>query len=195
MSEEELEIPEEMGAFFDARSAGYDDHYRGDVYPGPVFDEFYQAISSRIERTREPLKILDLGCGTGLEIESLFQRVPNALITGVDLSGAMLKLLREKYVDQANQITLVESSYLTMSFGTETYDHIISANTMHHFLHHPKRELYARIHAALKPGGKYTEGDSVVPLEMESQFRAEFDAEIASVPPADDGYYHADIPF
>jgi trans-aconitate methyltransferase len=40
--------------------------------------QFCQALSAPIGKTDEPLKILDLGCGTGLEIESLLQRMPKA---------------------------------------------------------------------------------------------------------------------
>lgn len=194
MSEEEMEPIEEMGAFFDARVAGYEDHMRW-ALPDKAFAQLYQAMASPIETTHKPLSILDLGCGTGMEIEEVFQRAPNALITGVDLSEKMLELLQEKHTGHMGQITLVADSYLTMPLGTETYDYIISAMAMHHLLRDPKRELYARIHAALKPGGKYIEGDLVVPLEMENQFRADFDEEVASVPPAEDGYYHIDIPF
>lgn len=44
-----------------------------------------QALSLPIEKSEEPLNILGLGCGTGLEIEALLQRVPNALITGTEI--------------------------------------------------------------------------------------------------------------
>jgi tRNA (cmo5U34)-methyltransferase len=195
MSAEDLEKPEEMAAFFDVRAAGYDDHMRGYVFSDAAFDQFYQALSSPIEATDEPLNILDLGIGTGLEIEALLQRVPNALITGVDVSHNMLQLLRERYAAHLSQITLVAGSYLTMPFETRAYDHVVSAMSAHHLLRAAKRELYAKIHTALKPGGKYIEGDSVIPLEMESQFLAEYHESVAGMPPADDGYYHIDIPF
>ena len=195
MSVEGTEIPEEMAAFFDARAAGYDDYLRNIVFSDTMFAQFYQAVSSPIEKTDEPLNILNLGCGTGLEIEALFHRVPNALITGVDLSKKMLERLRKTYIAHMGQITLVADSYLTMPFGTKTYDHIISAMTAHHLLRDAKRKLYMRIHAALKPGGKYIEGDSVTHVGMESQFLAEYHEQVAVVPPAQDGHYHIDVPF
>ena len=70
MSVEDVEKPENMAAFFDARAAGYDDYMRDSIFPGTMFAQFYQAMSSPIEKTSEPLNILDLGCGTGLEIEA-----------------------------------------------------------------------------------------------------------------------------
>jgi tRNA (cmo5U34)-methyltransferase len=195
MSVEDIEKPEDMAAFFDARAAGYDEHMRDFIFSGTTFTQFYQAVSSPIEKTDEPLNILDLGCGTGLEFEALFQRVPNALITGVDLSHNMLELLRERYIAQMSQITLVADSYLAMPLGKQAYDHIISVMSMHHLLRDTKRELYVKIYTALKPGGKYIEGDSVVPAEMEDRFLTEYHEQVATVPPAKDGYYHIDVPF
>ena len=88
MSVESEEKTEELAAFFDARAAGYDEHMRDNIFPD-TFTQFYPAISLPIEETAEPLHILDLGCGTGLEIEALLHRVPNASITGVDVSEKM----------------------------------------------------------------------------------------------------------
>jgi tRNA (cmo5U34)-methyltransferase len=195
MSVEDIEQTENMAAFFDARAAGYDDHMRDNIFPDGLFAQFYQALSSPIGETHEPLHILDLGCGTGLEIEALFQRVPNALITGIDLSENMLELLRERYVAHMSQITLIADSYLTMPFGTQVYDHIISAMSLHHLLRDTKRKLYVRIHTALKPGGKYIEGDAVTRADMESQFLAEYHQQLAGMPQAEDGHYHVDVPF
>ena len=132
---------------------------------------------------------------TGLELEPLFQRVPNARVTGVDVAAKMLDLQRARYSDYMSQITLVEDSFLTIPLGSQVYDHVLSGNAMHHVLHDTKRELYKKIHTALKPGGTYIEGDSVVPYEMESQFIAEYHEGAATVPPAPDGTYHLDVPF
>ena len=155
MSTEEMELPEEMGAFFDLRAAGYDDYLRDEVFTSTTFCEFYKAVSAPIESTDTPLNILDLGCGTGLELEALLERAPNALITGVDLSQNMLELLRARYSDRASQITLVAGSYLTIPLEPQAYDHIISVMANHHLLRGPKRDLYGKIRSALKPGGTY----------------------------------------
>lgn len=195
VSAEDKEKVEEMAAFFDTRAAGYDGHMSGYIFSETTFPQFYQAVSSPIEKNDEPLNILDLGCGTGLEIEALLQRVPNAIVTGVDLAENMLERLRERYSTRMNQITLEADSYLSMPFGTKTYDHIISVMSIHHLLHDTKCKLYMKIHAALKPGGKYIEGDAVTLPEMENQFLVEYHAQVASVPLAQEGHYHLDVPF
>jgi tRNA (cmo5U34)-methyltransferase len=192
---EDDEAPEDMAGFFDARADGYDDHIRDNVFTGDLFSQFYQAVASPVKETAEPLQILDLGCGTGLEIGALLQRVPNASIIGVDLSEQMLEGLRTRYAGHMGQIKLIRDSYLTMPLGTQTYDVIVSTMAMHHVLHDTKRELYKKIHAALKPGGKYVEGDSVIPSALEGAFLDGYREQAAKVPQAEDGDYHLDIPF
>src|SRR5215216_4147065 len=119
MSVEKQEEPEQMAAFFDNRATEYDDHMRDVVFSDTTFAQFYQVISVAIEKTEALLNILDLGCGTGLEIDALLRRVPNALITGVDLSEKMLTQLQARYIAHMRQITLITNSYLTMPLGTQ----------------------------------------------------------------------------
>jgi tRNA (cmo5U34)-methyltransferase len=195
MSADELEPIEEMAAFFDARAAGYDAYIQDEIFPDEQFAAFYRALSAPIERTGEPIRVLDLGCGTGLELQALFARAPNARVTGVDLAEGMLARLKDRYSAHAGQITLVVDSFLTAALGSGVYDYVLSGLAMHHVLHDTKRELYKKIRAVLRPGGKYIEGDSVVPLEAEGEFLVEYYQDAATVPPAPDGTYHLDIPF
>lgn len=194
MTTEPISTPEPMAAFFAARAAGYDEHMRQNVFTDTTFVEFYDALAGQIPQTAEALQILDLGCGTGFELAPLFQRAPNALITAVDLSQEMLALLADRYPAQRAQITLVADSYLTMPFGTQRYDYIISAMTIHHLLHEAKRQLYAKIYAALKPGGKYIEGDTVTTAAWEAEFLAAYTRQVEQAPPAEAGAYHIDVP-
>ena len=83
--------PIEMAQFFNDRVDGYEEHMR------PLVFDLYDVISTPIRTTNEPISILDLGCGTGLEFKGIFARAPNALITGVDISEKMLSRLKEKH--------------------------------------------------------------------------------------------------
>ncbi|MBX3013904.1 MAG: class I SAM-dependent methyltransferase [Caldilineaceae bacterium] len=194
MSTENFEEIEEMESFFDRRAAGYDEHMRTNVFTETEFAHFYQAMSAPIKVTQAPLTILILGCGTGLEIEPLLHRAPNALITGVDVSGKMLEELKKRYQAHLDQITVVVDSYLTIPMKGETFDYVLSAMSVHHLLPDVKRNLYKRIHAALRVGGKYIEGDAVTTIEMEAQFLDEYNRQLGSVPAAEAGHYHIDVP-
>ena len=82
---------EEMADFFNLRAGGYDDHMKGAI--AKDFNDFYKTISFSIPDTNDIIDILDLGCGTGLEIEGIFKKAPNAVLTCVDLSSEMLSEL------------------------------------------------------------------------------------------------------
>jgi len=109
--------------------------------------------------------LLDLGCGTGLELEEVFKHYPDVQVTGIDLTQAMLDKLSTKYGDK--QITLICASYLGYDFGVEEYDCAISFETMHHFPWEEKLALYKNIHRALKSCGRYIEGDYMVETQAE----------------------------
>ena len=114
MSQHTQSAPEEMASFFDTRVEGYEDHMR-ESFEG-MLEEFYERVALPISETTEPVRILDMGCGTGLELESIFQRIPGAEITGIDMSTRMLDLLRQKYAAYAAQLRLVQGSYVDIPF-------------------------------------------------------------------------------
>ncbi len=145
---------EKMADFFDRRAASYEEHMRWSV---AGFDDFYRNVAEPIGRTEEPIAVLDLGCGTGLELAFIFEKVLNAQITAVDLSQEMLAKLSEKYADKAGQIVLIQGSFLEFPIEQERWDYIVSVMAMHHLTPEEKLPLYHTIHKGLKPGGLYIE--------------------------------------
>lgn len=179
--------PEEMAAFFDARALTYNDHMQ-QVLDVPAF---YQAVVEAILPTAAPVTILVLGCGTGLELEYIFARAPNALITGIDLSAGMLDQLSERYAAQRYQLTLLQDSYLTRPFPVAAFRYICAVQTLHHLLPEEKSALYACLHASLQPGGIFVEGDYTVSPEEEGVRRSQYLTLRNELPT---GIYHIDIP-
>ena len=183
--------PERMADFFDARSDGYDDHMRRSISD---FDAFYESIASPIPRTNRPIRVLDIGGGTGLELDSVLARAPHAWITVIDLSGGMLARLRDRHHERLDQLTLVQGSYLEIPFGESAYEHAIAVMTLHHLLPATRRRLYQRIRRALKSRGTYIEGDWVVSGPEERAYRSHRRGMGGSVDGWADGRYHVDIP-
>ncbi len=181
------EGPEKMDEFFNARAETYDQHMDANVED---FQKFYRKISHPIPKTSQEIKILDLGCGTGLELEYIFQKAPRARITGVDISEKMLEILLAKYREKSQQITVVNRSYLDFDFGAGLYDYVVSVMTFHHLDYDTKKSLYERINYSLKKVGKYIEGDYVVSKAREGELLTEYN-EIKKR----DSLYHLDIPF
>lgn len=181
--------PETMAGFFDARAEIYDYHMNVEN----DLDEFYTAIAEVCIPPNPIFKLLDLGCGTGLELELLFEDYPGMQVTGIDLSQLMLIKLQQKFSDKA--LELITGSYLELELGSD-FDIVLSTYSLHHFGESEKLELYRRILDALKPGGCFIFGDytSATRQQQESAIAR------ASRIRRDHGlveseYYHLDIPF
>ena len=87
---------EKMADFFENRLDGYDEHMMSNIESA---DEFYPFTAKQLP-TAENCHILDLGCGTGLELEEYFLLCPSAKVTGIDLSQGMLSALGKKFADK-----------------------------------------------------------------------------------------------
>ncbi len=183
---------EEMGSFFNLRAEGYEKHMKDAINS---FEEYYKLVSSTLKYTEEVIEILDLGCGTGLELEEIFNKVPNARVTCIDLSEEMLKILKEKYKDKLNQINIIVASYLEEELGVSKYDYIFGVMTMHHFLYDEKLELYKKIKLALKEEGSYIEGDYVVSKYYEKKWLKRREELLKEYENEKIKLYHIDIPF
>jgi tRNA (cmo5U34)-methyltransferase len=186
------ETYEEMKSFFDSKVCGYDEHMAAILED---YDNFYKNIAKPIEKTDKLLKILDLGAGTGIELEYIFEKAPNARITAVDLSEEMLKRLVKKYEAYSNQIRTIVDSYLTLELSPCSFDYIITVMSLHHLMPVKKIDLYKKLRKALIPGGTFVEGDYIVSAEEEKRLLNEFYQFKKTNPSMEDGKYHIDIPF
>ena len=140
---------ERMDDFFAARVNGYDEHMRMTIEGA---SDFY-AYTASLLPMESGAKVLDLGCGTGLELEEYFNLNPDANVTGIDLSEAMLKSLKEKFPNKS--INLVLGSYFDVPFGENKYDAAVSVESLHHFPAEQKETLYRKLFAALKENGSF----------------------------------------
>lgn len=179
---------EKMDDFFAARVDGYDEHMLNEV---DGCREAYKKIAEFIPADTKNL--LDLGCGTGLELEGIFKRFPEISVTGIDLTKAMLDRLSEKYSDK--NITLINGDYFSTDLGRKHFDAAISFQTMHHFSHEMKIGLYKKIRNSLKRGGVYIECDYMVETQSEEEHWYAENARIRkklNIP--ENEFYHFDTP-
>lgn len=124
---------ESLPDFFNNVAHLWDAKFAADCAP------LHRATAMRITPTDRSLRILDVGCGTGLEIEYILERAPNAQITALDLAPRMLAELERKYAAQMNQIETIEASCVDWPAGLEGFDYVISILCVHHFPPETKR--------------------------------------------------------
>ena len=154
--------------------------------------EFYPFTAKQLP-TAENCCILDLGCGTGLELEEYYPLNPSAKITGVDLSQGMLSALKKKFADK--DITLICGSYFDVHFGMSLFDSAVSVESLHHFTKAEKVPLYAKLHRALKDGGYFVLTDYFSLTDEEEQMHRQNLSELKTEQGiSDDAFYHYDTP-
>ncbi len=180
---------ERMDDFFAARVDGYDEHMRTTIEGA---SDFY-AYTASLLPAETGTRVLDLGCGTGLELEEYFRLNPEADVTGIDLSEAMLKALKEKLPDR--RISLVVGSYFDVPFGEKKYDAAVSVESLHHFPAEQKETLYAKLRAALKDNGFFVLTDYFAESEeMEKEYFRNLKQLRAEQGLPEDEFFHYDTP-
>ena len=180
---------ERMDDFFAARVEGYDDHMRANIEGS---SEFYAYTASLLPK--EPnSKVLDLGCGTGLELEEYFELNPCAEMTGIDLSEDMLNALKAKF--PGKRLTLIHGSYFDVPLGDRIYDAAVSVESLHHFSAEMKFPLYKKLYASLKDHGVFVLTDYFAESEEREKEYFETLARLKREQGlSDDAFYHYDTP-
>ena len=171
----EIELLEEMSDFFNSRAQIYDEKHLEHIWGGMESKNIIASFFPPNTKT-----MIDLGIGTGLELEAIFKRFPYIEITGLDVAEDMLKLLQEKY--PRRKINLYCESYFDYNLGRNIYDVALSVMTLHHYNHQKKTNLYRKIRDCLNNNGIYIECDYMLseveyknPQEQEDFYFSEFE--------------------
>ncbi len=184
-----MAILEKMDAFFNTRADSYDNHMLRDL----GLEAFYEEIATQFAGLKDTDSLLDLGCGTGLELERLFAQCPDLHVTGIDVSHAMLSLLKAKYPHQ--HLQLICGSYFDIPLQDRAYSYALSTYSLHHFSKEQKRALYQRVHSALKPTGKFVLGDYTAKTKEEEAFYLAESLRLRGETGQPGDSYHYDTPF
>ena len=180
---------ERMKDFFEARLEGYEQHQLTCIDSAT---EFYPFTAHCLPQNTGAA-ILDLGVGTGLELDYYYEAAPAAIVTGIDLSPRMLARLRDKFPEKS--LTLIEGSYFDVPFGEDAFDAAVSVESLHHFTKEEKIPLYEKVRKALKPGGFLILTDYFAASDEEEQSRRDEFVRLKKEQGIfDDAFYHFDTP-
>jgi len=99
--------------------------------------------------------LLDIGCGAGNYSLKILERLPNLNVTLIDLSRPMLDRAVER-VSRATsgKVTALQGDIRELPVGESKFDVICAAAVLHHLRADEEwRQVFSKLHAALKPGG------------------------------------------
>lgn len=175
---------EKMDAFFDRRISDYEEHMS-------AWREHYAYVSELVPKSAKTL--LDIGAGSGLELNGIFKRFPGLDVTAIDLSEKMLEKLSEKFGDR--QIKVIRGDYFEYDFGENKFDCVMAFQTLHHFPFEKKKGLFEKIMRTLNTDGVYIECDYIAvseEIEKLAFFECERRRRRDNIPP--DVFVHFDTP-
>lgn len=128
----------------------------------PCFDDFYGTVLELIDCQRDtPLRVLDLGAGTGLLAALICAAFPAARVTLLDFAPAMLARARARLSAESARV-----AFQLADFASEplpgVFDVVVSALSIHHLGDDAKCALYHKVHGALAGGGIFINADQVL---------------------------------
>ncbi len=131
--------PPETGKAYDRIAAWFRSETRNSPYGMPFLEELLALLP-------EHAHVLDAGCGFGRMARVLLDR--GCRVTGVDVSGEMLRLASE-YVPEAHLVQADVSEFRT----TETFDAVLAWDSLFHLPPDRHRPMLKRMKQLLKPDG------------------------------------------
>lgn len=118
-------------------------------------DKWSFYVNSTIKETLKRIEIkagqslLDIGCGTGILLESLEKTYPDIMLSGIDPTQEMLNVAKNRL----SKKVYVEKGWAEkLPFDSEMFDTIVSCN-MFHYIREPTVALEEALRV-LKPAGR-----------------------------------------
>ena len=157
-----------VGVLFGTGARDYDRARRQLV---PNFDDFYGAVFDLLifEEDR-PLRVLDLGAGTGLLSAMVAERFPDARITLTDISEEMLEMAQRRFPAGPTRFDFRVMDY-TGEEGWGEYEIIVSALSVHHLEDSDKQRVFRKVYESLLPSGAFVNADQVLGAKPEIEER------------------------
>lgn len=138
---------------FDSIAPAYDFMNRAMTFG---IDKLWRRKAVKMIVADKPGKILDVATGTADLVITLSQKLPEAEITGVDLSEKMLSIGREKIAGRGRKekITLIQADGTSLPFADNSFDSVTISYGIRNFASIP--DGYREMFRVLKPGGTLT---------------------------------------
>lgn len=119
-------------------------------------DEVYEKIAKLLPADK-PIKLLDLGCCTGLEYGAFMRLNPQTRVTGVKEEESLKLILREKSCKRVENLRLIYGDYFDVDLGANQFDAAIAMMEINEYTRKKKLALYKKVYESLSKNGMYIE--------------------------------------
>lgn len=160
----------------------------------PCFDAFYGTAAEAASLDRSgPVRVLDLGAGTGLLASVIAGALPEAELVLLDEAPAMLERATERLAPLGDRVTTVVAD-LRDPLPDGPFDVVASALAIHHLDDGGKADLYRRAADVLAPGGVLINAEQVAgpTPQLDAQFKARWREHCRALGATDDTLAAAD---
>ncbi|MDD1771544.1 MAG: class I SAM-dependent methyltransferase [Methanomassiliicoccales archaeon] len=159
MDDDRLRKMDSIRRDFSVRSDDYD---RDIVMTVPNYHKMLEAaVGSLPFEEDEPIKVIDLGTGTGSMAARVLQRFPRCRLTCVDMTKEMLDKAKARFNDRSD-ITYVERDFYELQLP-EGCDAVVSSLALHHLMTgDDKQNFYEKVLRSLRLGGVFVNADAVL---------------------------------
>jgi ubiquinone/menaquinone biosynthesis C-methylase UbiE/uncharacterized protein YbaR (Trm112 family) len=109
------------------------------------------AIEKRFSKD-QPLRILEVGCGTGMTLDFLAKLPVEHELWGLDFSSTMLGYALEKTEKSANPAKILVGDATEIPFPAGAFDAVYGTRFIHQFHHEFKKRIFAEVKRVSRPG-------------------------------------------
>lgn len=112
-------------------------------------------VSAAAATNPDATSVLDIGCGAGNYTLKLLQKLPDLDCTLIDLSQPMLdRAVQRVRAQTTGKIVSVQGDIREIMLGEQQFDVMLAAAVLHHLRDDSEwKQVFAKLYAALKPGG------------------------------------------
>ena len=119
-----------------------------------LFGPSHRVLIARIAAVAKgkPIRVLDVGCGTGVFASRIRSKLPNAKIWGIDLTAEMLHQGQPRWRHHAEMVIPVQGDSERLPLQSSVFDFVTCANSFHHY---PRQDhAVVEMYRVLRPGGR-----------------------------------------
>jgi ubiquinone/menaquinone biosynthesis C-methylase UbiE len=118
------------------------------------------------------IKLIDVGCGTGIQLGQLSKKAFQLKSFGIDYSKKMLHHAIQILDRTEGSVYLIRGSAFELPIANESFDAIISTRFIHQYSNELKADLIFEMKRCLKPGGiLIIEFYSIIPWLLRYPFK------------------------